>query len=155
MFLISPVATRWSNSITNGSAEPPDLGDGTFHPSSGSPRGCRQPKWDATMTQGKYVAHSPGWAGASSTSLLTHVPGETQVEVGVPGCHPARPHCKTKELRHALNPPMATPTKDTLAVKASLGPSQGSIHCSVVASAVQPPVVSFLMASKASSPAQS
>lgn len=41
-FLISPVATRWSNSVTNSSAESPDEGDGTFHPGSGSPRGCWQ-----------------------------------------------------------------------------------------------------------------
>lgn len=73
VFLISPVATRWSNWITNGSVEPPDLGDGTFHPlQQAALVGC---------CNGPKQVHGPGQAGVSSNSLLAHVPGETQGEV--------------------------------------------------------------------------
>ena len=152
MFLISSVATRWSNSITNGSAEPPDLCDGTFHPSSGSLRGCRQPWWDAAMAQGQYVAHGGQEQPLTASWPMSQVGRrERWLFLGATqrGLIAGSRSSDMLSARHG-NPNQAHFTSK------SFSRTIPRLHTfSVVASDAQPPAVSFWLAFEASSPEQS
>lgn len=68
---------------------------------SGTPGGFRHSRRDA-VARGQDVARVSGRAGTNSQSLL--VPGGTEGEAVVPGCHPPRARGRTKEVGRAVSP---------------------------------------------------